>query len=46
MADMETNTDTTPGKVAADGSGAMFGIIFETDPNDDSNDNHIITKVP
>ena len=33
-------------EVAADGSGAMFGIIFETDPNDDSNDNHIITNVP
>ena len=32
--------------VAADGSGAMFGIVFETDPNDDSNDNYIITNLP
>jgi hypothetical protein len=33
-------------EVAADGSGAMFGIVFETDPNDDSNDNFIITNLP
>jgi hypothetical protein len=33
-------------EVAADGSGAMFGIVFETDPNDDSNDNYIITNLP
>jgi hypothetical protein len=24
----------------------MFGIVFETDPNDDSNDNFIITNLP